>query len=126
MKTMKDFKGTQGEFAFRETGYSVIDGQKIGQIYAIGVSSDMGFNMRSIASLEAKGQRDSLDQFRFSNEETEANAKLFAASKKLLASGLEVLRFKDSISYMASESMVTPDNLLKALIELEQAINESL
>ena len=105
MKTMENFDGSKGDFKY---GYPFVDSD---QLF---IKCDSGF----VAEVKAPDT--------WMKVESEANAKLFVNSKKVLEAAIEVLRFKDSISYMASEQMVTPDNLLKSFVNLEQAINDSL
>lgn len=98
MKTMKDFKGTQGEFE--------IVGNKIQ------VNPDDPLETSTIAMMFGSMAMD----------ENIANARLFANSKKVLEAAIEaanVLRVTSQADGVSSISKA-------ALSKLEQAINDSL
>ena len=97
MKTMKDFKGTPGEFT--ENWERVFAGSF------------------RIASFEG-----------FSPTEAKANAKLFAASKKLLRESIryfEILKDLED-NYPETWARITQGTGIATTNGLEQAINEAL
>lgn len=99
MKNMSNFKGTQGEFKVTK-----------------GNMSDLEISNREVRAGVVP----------YSDEEGQANARLFANSKKVLEAAIELLRFKTELRFIIMEKFVTPDNAVKALKQLEQAINDSL
>lgn len=109
MKTMNDFKGTQGDFvAFRQDDDIYIETKE---------------RVEAIASI--MGGKGSI--------EDEANAKLFIASKRLLEAILEAHSFvSESLAYQAAQSGASSVQILEHVknnpirIKLEQAINEAL
>jgi hypothetical protein len=111
MKTMNDFKGTQGEFKIDE--YFINQDECI-EIYGTGSKIIARFLNHNFNS-------------NITPEESEANAKLFAASRKLLeACILSHAELKYALNTMAQICGGIDQSNHSVLIKLEQAINEAL
>ena len=106
MKTMKDFKGTKGEFKF--TPY-------------FNTQNDHEFALGSIESDDETFVAQIWNDL-YSEEEAQANAKLFAASKKLL----EVLVEARELDFGGEPKTPMGHAIKEYLIKVEQVINEVL
>lgn len=112
MKTMKDFKGTKGEFS-SGFDFTANRGDEL-EIYANGI-----LNWIAVVKCGDGG-------INVTPEEARANARLFVNSKKVLEAAIEVMRFSSSLKVIADEKLQYPDNCISAFNNLEQAINDSL